>query len=126
MFKSFTRVLITASASLACSVALAQQAVIEEITVTAQKRDQVAQDIPISIFAITEDALERAGINSLEGMRDITAGLEIVSSSPGSLQIAMRGVTNLSGTIESTAAIGSCRCRERRNFVISASAIAAI
>lgn len=73
---------------------------------TAQKRDQVAQDIPISIFAITESVLEQSGINSLEGIRDITAGLEIVSVSPGAVQIAMRGVTNLSGTIESTAAIG--------------------
>jgi iron complex outermembrane receptor protein len=80
--------------------------VIEEVIVTAQKRDQVAQDIPISIFALTEDFLEQAGIHSLEGIRDITAGLEIVSSSPGAVQIAMRGVTNLSGGIESTAAIG--------------------
>ena len=80
--------------------------IIEEVIVTAQKRDQVAQDIPISIFAITESVLEQSGINSLEGIRDITAGLEIVSSSPGAVQIAMRGVTNLSGTIESTAAIG--------------------
>ena len=80
--------------------------IIEEVIVTAQKRDQVAQDIPISIFAITESVLEQSGINSLEGIRDITAGLEIVSVSPGAVQIAMRGVTNLSGTIESTAAIG--------------------
>jgi len=82
------------------------EGVIEEVIVTAQKREQVAQDIPISIFALTGDTLEQSGINFLEGIRDITAGLEIVSSSPGAVQIAMRGVTNLSGTIESTAAVG--------------------
>jgi len=80
--------------------------IIEEVIVTAQKREQAVQDIPISIFAVTGDTLEQAGINSLEGIRDIAAGLEIVSVSPGAVQIAMRGVTNLSGTIESTAAVG--------------------
>ena len=80
--------------------------VIEEVIVTAQKREQAAQDIPISIFALTGDTLERSGINFLEGIRDITAGLEIVSANPGAVQIAIRGVTNLSGTIESTAAVG--------------------
>jgi len=80
--------------------------IIEEVIVTAQKREQAAQDIPISIFAVTGDTLEQAGINSLEGIRDIAAGLEIVSVNPGAVQIAMRGVTNLSGGIESTAAVG--------------------
>jgi len=80
--------------------------IIEEVIVTAQKREQAAQDIPISLFAVTGDTLEQAGINSLEGIRDIAAGLEIVSVNPGAVQIAMRGVTNLSGGIESTAAVG--------------------
>ncbi|MGD9264829.1 MAG: TonB-dependent receptor plug domain-containing protein, partial [Lysobacterales bacterium] len=79
---------------------------IEEVIVTAQKREQSAQDIPVSVFALTDNVLEQSGINFLEGVRDITAGLEIVSQSPGALQIAMRGVTNLTGTIESTAAVG--------------------
>jgi outer membrane receptor protein involved in Fe transport len=81
-------------------------ATIEEVIVTAQKREQAAQDIPVSLSALTDTMLEQSGINFLEGIRDITAGLEIVSQSPGALQIAMRGVTNLTGNIESTAAVG--------------------
>lgn len=81
--------------------------VIDEILVTAQKRQQVAQDVTTSLFAVTGDSLRSAGIDSLDGIRDLAAGVEIVSSSPGLVQIAIRGVTNLGpGAFEATSAIG--------------------
>ena len=98
--------LLIATATPTMTWAQEDELIIEEVIVTAQKREQAAQDIPISLFAVTGDTLEQAGINSLEGIRDIAAGLEIVSVNPGAVQIAMRGVTNLSGGIESTAAVG--------------------
>ena len=98
--------LLIATAIPSMTWAQENELIIEEVIVTAQKREQAAQDMPISLFAVTGDTLEQAGINSLEGIRDIAAGLEIVSVNPGAVQIAMRGVTNLSGGIESTAAVG--------------------
>jgi len=69
-----------------------------------QATDEAAEALVIEEVIVT--AQKRSGINFLEGIRDITAGLEIVSANPGAVQIAIRGVTNLSGTIESTAAVG--------------------
>ncbi len=103
---TFASFLLIATATPTMTWAQEDELIIEEVIVTAQKREQAAQDIPISLFAVTGDSLEQAGINSLEGIRDIAAGLEIVSVNPGAVQIAMRGVTNLSGGIESTAAVG--------------------
>ncbi|MCP4045890.1 MAG: TonB-dependent receptor [Gammaproteobacteria bacterium] len=103
---TFASFLLIATATPTMTWAQEDELIIEEVIVTAQKREQAAQDIPISLFAVTGDTLEQAGINSLEGIRDIAAGLEIVSVNPGAVQIAMRGVTNLSGGIESTAAVG--------------------
>jgi iron complex outermembrane recepter protein len=39
---------------------------LDEIVVTAQKRAENAQDVPISVSAISGDDLEKAGISNLE------------------------------------------------------------
>lgn len=48
--------------------------VLEEITVTAQRRDENLQDVPISVQSFSGDALERTGIQS-------TADLELLTPS---------------------------------------------
>jgi iron complex outermembrane receptor protein len=63
------------SISAACTLALlaatpATAQVIEEIIVTAQKREQSLQDVPIAISAFDANTLRRAGVRDL---RDITA-----------------------------------------------------
>ena len=52
---------------LATAVALASQAgyaqgLLEEVVVTAQKREQSLQEVPIAITAFTEQTIRRAGI----------------------------------------------------------------
>lgn len=67
------------------------QAVIEEIVVTAQKRESVLQDTPIAITAFSEDSIER---NQIEDFRDIamrTPGL-VFAQTDGMSIIALRGV----------------------------------
>jgi iron complex outermembrane receptor protein len=39
----------------------AQQSVIEEVTVTAQKREQNMQDVSVAVSAFSGDAIERMG-----------------------------------------------------------------
>ena len=67
------------------------QAVIEEIVVTAQKRESDLQDTPIAITAFDGDAIER---NQIEDFRDIalrTPGLVFAQTDAMSI-IALRGV----------------------------------
>ncbi len=98
--------MFSAVALLGVSTVAAQETLIEEIIVTAQKREQLAQDIPVAITAITSDALENTSAFSIEDLRDLVAGLEIVNAEPGSNRISSRGVTDIGGAFEATASVG--------------------
>lgn len=49
--------------------------VVDEITVTARKREESIQDIPLSVSALSAETIERAGIQDLSGIANLTAGL---------------------------------------------------
>jgi outer membrane receptor protein involved in Fe transport len=66
---SIARVVISAIfATLASAPLLASEMVLEEVTVTAQKREQSLQDVPISIIALAGDQLRSAGIEKLDAL----------------------------------------------------------
>lgn len=50
---------------------------IEEIVVTAQKREENLQDVPISINAFSADVLDAKGVFNIDGLPSITPGLTI-------------------------------------------------
>ena len=72
----------------------AQNGQLEEIVVTAQKREQSAQSTPIAITAISGDSLVAAGIKSSNDLADLTPGLRIspVFGAGNIPNIAIRGV----------------------------------
>ncbi len=55
--------------------ALAQEAVLEEIIVTARKREESLFDIPVAITAITGEQIENWGLNDLQDVAKIVPGL---------------------------------------------------
>ncbi len=55
--------------------ALAQEAVLEEIIVTARKREENLFDIPVAITAITGEQIENLGLNDLQDVAKIVPGL---------------------------------------------------
>jgi outer membrane receptor protein involved in Fe transport len=66
---------------------------LEEIVVTAQKREQAVQDIGLSISVVTPQALADAGVSGLNGLETVTSGLEIESQfGGGQPAFAIRGV----------------------------------
>ncbi|MDX2144373.1 MAG: TonB-dependent receptor [Rhodospirillaceae bacterium] len=79
----------------ALSVALAMptvaQPVLEEIVVTARKREESLQEIPIAISAFSADQLDRAGITKLEDLTLQVAGVQYHS-----LGLAIPGRVNSS------------------------------
>ena len=51
------------------------QATLEEIVVTARKREESVQDIPVVVTAFTADELARRGVSELEDIAAATPGL---------------------------------------------------
>jgi len=66
---------------------------IEEVIVTATKRDATIQDIPFSINAQTEKDIQRSGAVTLEDLSRNVAGLNIQNLGPGQSQVSIRGVS---------------------------------
>lgn len=97
-FKRFSTLALSAAISqlLASPTVLAQEqrsSGIEEVVVTAQKREQSLQDVPIAISAFGADQVETRGIADIEGLNGLAPNVRI-SKAPASAtasQIAIRG-----------------------------------
>jgi iron complex outermembrane recepter protein len=66
---------------------------VEQVIVTATKRDASIQDIPFSINAQTEKDIQRSGAVTLEDLSRNVAGLTIQNLGPGQSQVSVRGVS---------------------------------
>ncbi len=73
------------------------QAVLEEIVVTAEKREQSLKDVSASITAISAASLAAAGIQDTQSLANLTPGLIVQRSIIGKIHI--RGVGNENYTI---------------------------
>ena len=60
--------------------ALAQNLALEEIVVTARKRDENIFEIPVSVSALSQDQIDRAGIYNAEDLSAQVAGLDFQGS----------------------------------------------
>jgi len=68
-------------------------AAIEEIVVTATKRDSTIQDVPFSINAQTAEMIQRTGAVSFEDLARNVAGLAVQNLGPGQSQVGIRGLS---------------------------------
>lgn len=66
---------------------------IDEVVVTATKRDSTIKDVPFSINAQTQDDIRRSGATNLEEVSRNVAGLIVQNLGPGQSQVAIRGVS---------------------------------
>lgn len=95
---SFSRILIsTILSSLFVSgavvtTAMAQQAEIEEIIVTAQRREQNLQDISISISVLTSEQLDELRIEQPADLAAFTPGMYVSTGINGDPIFALRGI----------------------------------
>lgn len=78
------------AAALGAQNAYAQQA-IEEILVTATKREASVQDIPVSVLAFTDAEIVRRGFKQLEDYIGDVPGLSWGRREPGGTSVIMRG-----------------------------------
>ena len=79
-----------------CGPAIEAQ-VLEEIVVTAQRREQNIQDVPIAMTAVTSRSIEDKGLTSLAQVADYVPNVQMDSTSPfsgssGVLSPYIRGI----------------------------------
>src|SRR5688572_17077274 len=90
-------VLCSAVASTLLCASASAQGVLEEIIVTAQKREQDIQKVPIAVSAFTTDTLRAKGVTDINALTNLTPNVNLDSSSPFSgdtsvLSASIRGI----------------------------------
>ena len=75
----------------------AAAAELEEVIVTAVKRDTSLQEVPLSVVAITGDSLENAGIEDFDDLTSSVPSLSLKSSGPGRTKLNIRGISAATG-----------------------------
>jgi len=70
------------------------EATLEEVVVTARKRTESLQDVPISIDVFTSKDLKNLAISKFEDYATMTPSINFVSAGPGTQTIVMRGVSD--------------------------------
>jgi len=71
---------------------------LEEIVVTAEKRESTVQSTAISLTAITGDQLRAQGIDGLGGVIAEVPGISMRTSGPGQTELEMRGLASSGGS----------------------------
>ncbi|MGI9225351.1 MAG: TonB-dependent receptor [Woeseiaceae bacterium] len=93
-----TAISVAVASALASSYPALAQDPIEEIIVTATKREASLQDISIAVTALSEDDLKKGGIQDLSRLEHMVPGMRF-GQSGNEARIAMRGTrTNNVGT----------------------------
>ena len=68
---------------------------IEELVVTAEKREQSLQDVPVAVSAFTSEKRDLVGINTVQDMTNFTPGLQYSTQTD---RISLRGVGRLNNS----------------------------
>ena len=64
---------------------------LQEVVVTAQKREEKLHDVPMGVTAITTEELQKQQLVSLEDLQSKVPGLSLVEVQPGQTRITLRG-----------------------------------
>ncbi|GHF24916.1 TonB-dependent receptor [Kordiimonas sediminis] len=72
---------------------------LEEITVTAQKRSESLTDVPISIAAMSGEAMDKTGVRQMREIAEFVPNLTISSGNDNNTAVRIRGVGALTRNI---------------------------
>ena len=93
LIMKFRNILVLAIVTLGLFTYQTSWAAIEEIVVTATKRESTIQDVPFSINAQTAKDIKRTGAASFEDIARNVAGLAVQNLGPGQSQVGIRGLS---------------------------------
>ena len=99
MMKTFRKAMsclaILAASLTAWVPAWGQEFIIEEIIVTASKRAQTLQEIPIAVTVVTADTMEKAQINDIQDLQSLVPSLKVTQlQTSGNTNFIIRGFGN--------------------------------
>jgi iron complex outermembrane receptor protein len=86
------------------AAAAATQNTISELVVTAEKREQNLQDVPIAISAFTDKQRDVVGIQSIQDMTNFTPGLQYSTSTD---RVSLRGLGRLTNVLSADASVAN-------------------
>ena len=90
---SFSKTAIASALSLIGSAATADNLMLEEVVVTAQKSTESVQDIAATVNVVSGDSLEKFAAFDFRAIEQQTAGLTLSSPNARNSTISMRGVS---------------------------------
>ena len=97
------------TAAIAASAGTASQdsPMLQEVVVTAQKRTERLQDVPVAVTAVSGEALEAVHATSLADYAAYIPSLQVISflGQPGQVNLALRGITTGSTAANQSVAI---------------------
>jgi iron complex outermembrane receptor protein len=99
--------LFTALALTTASLAQAQQPVLEEVIVTAQKREQNLMDVPVSVTAIGGALVTEGGITQMQDVAFQTPNFSKTEFNVGQPQYFIRGIGNTNDSAASDPAVAN-------------------
>ena len=67
--------------------------VLEEVIVTATRREASIQDVALSVSAVTGDALQRMGADNIQDYYRVIPNFAVVDRGPGGRQYSIRGIS---------------------------------
>lgn len=112
-YKYIIRLIGSGAVLLASSPVLSQNSpALEEVVVTAQKREQSLQSTPIAVSAFTPTALENKGVDDISKLANFTPNLVFDTTSPASglstgAAIFIRGIGNTDFSLTTDPGVGT-------------------
>lgn len=97
--------LLSSAIALSISVPVFSSELIEEVVVTAQKREENLQEVPIAISAFSGSALNELGAENLNDIGKYTAGVEMNNQSVTQPTYNVRGIQTSDFTVGSDPAV---------------------
>lgn len=83
---------LSIATALASLDAIAQQGMIEEVIVTAQKRSESLEDVPISIAVMNGEAMDKTGVRQMREVAEFVPNVSLTSGNDTNTAVRIRGV----------------------------------
>src|ERR1039457_7159815 len=84
-------------AAAAAAAAADQGTGLEEVVITATKRESTVQDTPISVTAISAADIANKGLTDFNSLAQTVPGIAMRTSGPGQTEFEMRGLSSAGG-----------------------------